>query len=767
MKIGNGCATVTGYRPPRTTGTQVLGKAGARFDTRSQNNGLIVLVSRCGHAADFSAKEKDEASPTNRFRRSLVIPSFPNLSGGEVFLCPPSELVSKSTVPHGTPSAVQKMIQQMKNTVPILAVAIAAASSAFGQSTNSPAPEVVIELPEIVVTAARLPGTTVPIADYAGNVSIITRSEIEASPAFTLQDLLAQEVGFTPLDTVGYGTQTARFSMRGFGEKAGTLILVDGVRINDAGDGFFLWNSVPIENIQRVEIIRGGASTIYGEGAAAGVINIVTKEPSRKPLAGSLRFSAGNHGIYNGHVELSGTRKGFNFRFNADREEWAGWREGANFRSWNLGGRLGSTLPIGKLTLSYSFHSQYSENPDILTAAAFLANPRQVGATQFTFENEIHRVTLGYQQQIESGWNLGANIHVQSYDTSGTGFAKIVTEQPSMGFITQASREDEVFGRENNLTFGAEMRRQDFVQTGFGTTIHDDISYGVFAENKHHLPKQSRITAGIRFDVRESSIVVPVFLAPSIKTDKRNSELSYKFSLDHDFSEETMAWISWSLAYRLPSANDTVSSSPMFPSNPNLLPIRSRTLEAGLRTDTSKLLSGSLTCYYSRVGDDIFTETVTTGANANADTLRKGVELSLKSRPTQMLSLYLNGSFVDAQFDGGTFDGNRLVQVPEWQISSGISLHPNANWTLSLNNIYVGDQVRFFDVPNSLPKNSYNVMNAKVSYRWNQFETYASINNLLDRVYEQSGTSAFGGAGPISHNPVPGINFRFGVNATF
>lgn len=69
VRIGNGCATVTGYRPPRATGTQVHGKAGARFEARSQDNGPFVLVSRGSDVADFSAKEKDEAGPANRFRR--------------------------------------------------------------------------------------------------------------------------------------------------------------------------------------------------------------------------------------------------------------------------------------------------------------------------------------------------------------------------------------------------------------------------------------------------------------------------------------------------------------------------------------------------------------------------------------------------------------------------------------------------------------------------------------------------------------------------
>lgn len=100
---------------------------------------------------------------------------------------------------------------------------------------------------------------------FPANVTVISREAIAQSPAFTLPELLRQQVGFTSLDTVGFAGQQSQFSLRGYADKAGTLILVDGVRANDAGGGFFLWNSVPLAAIERVEIIRGGASTIYGE----------------------------------------------------------------------------------------------------------------------------------------------------------------------------------------------------------------------------------------------------------------------------------------------------------------------------------------------------------------------------------------------------------------------------------------------------------------------------------------------------------------------
>ena len=176
------------------------------------------------------------------------------------------------------------------------------------KQTNAP-----VTLPAVVVTATRLPEETVAVEKVPAHVTVITRETIAQSPAFTLPELLRQQVGFTSLDTVGFAGQQSQFSLRGYGDKAGTLILLDGVRVNDAGGGFFLWNSVPLAAIERVEIVRGGASTIYGEGAAAGVINIITQEAANKPFSGSVGASGGNLGFYQGNFTLSGRTNAFSY----------------------------------------------------------------------------------------------------------------------------------------------------------------------------------------------------------------------------------------------------------------------------------------------------------------------------------------------------------------------------------------------------------------------------------------------------------------------
>jgi iron complex outermembrane receptor protein len=637
------------------------------------------------------------------------------------------------------------------------------------KQTNAP-----VQFPPLVVTATRLPEQTVAVEKVPANVTVITRETIAQSPAFTLPELLRQQVGFTSLDTVGFAGQQSQFSLRGYGDKAATLILVDGVRVNDAGGGFFLWNSVPLTAIERVEIIRGGASTIYGEGAAAGVINIITKEAASKPLSGSVGASVGNLGYYQGNFTLSGRTNAFSYVITGSRNEWAGWRDGANYRGWNFLAKPAVETPAGRFTFSYQFHDDYSENADVLTPAQFAANPRQRGATQFTFEQELHRGWIDYHKTFEGAWTVNAKAFATRDNGFGTGFARVTTVQPSYGGTVQVDWKTEPWQRANTLVFGGEVVRQEFVQTivGFGTTttVIDSTTLGFFAQDTLQLAPKLSLAAGVRFDHRSAFLDIPNLFPPPppFTGSKENNVWSPKASLNYEFAVKSSAWVSLSQAYRLPSANDVVSGDPRFASNPALAPVNARTIEVGLRSGQHQLLGGSLAYYHSWVGNDIFSDPTFPGGsgNNNADAIRQGVELTLNSKPAEWVDVDFSTAWSDAHFTSGAYAGQRQVLVPDWQLNGGVNFRPATGWLWRVETVYVTGQRHFNDLPNALSENTYTVVNTKLSYQWRNLTTYAAVNNLLDRLYEQFPTyNTFVTA--FRHNPAPGINFRLGVTATF
>ena len=347
------------------------------------------------------------------------------------------------------------------------------------------------------------------LENFSGNATVISAKEIAASPAFTLPELLRQQAGFVLNDSAGFGAHLAPFSLRGYGEKTGTLVLVDGVRMNDAGTGFFQWNSVPLQNIERVEIIRGGASTIYGEGAAGGVINIVTKDAAAKPFAASATPEVGNLGYYSGQLQFSGRTNIFSYSAVAERKEWSGWRDNSAFRDWNAQAKIGADTAAGKFTLGYTFHSEHSEDAGQLTAAQFQSNPRQSGLFRFVYTDDVHRGSLDWAKEFAGGWSASAKVHGQIYDAgfpapnpanSGTG------RETMFGGVWQVRQQAEWFGHDNVFTFGGEAMQDDFKQQ-FGAsdpTIDNSTVWSGFVQDAFKLTRTTTLTGGLRFDRRSS-----------------------------------------------------------------------------------------------------------------------------------------------------------------------------------------------------------------------------------------------------------------------
>ncbi len=640
-------------------------------------------------------------------------------------------------------------------------------------------PPVVFELPEITVTAARLPDVEAPLSRIAANVSVIGRDRIESSPAFSLSDLLRTEAGFALFDnSSGFGAHLAGFGLRGFGEKAGTLVLVDGVTANEGGGGGFFWNSVPLENIERVEIIRGGGSAVYGAGAAAGVINIVTRDAATKPLSMEASGGGGNLGFNMGSLRLSGTTNRFDYRVTGGRQEWSGWRDFSHFRAWNAGAELGYTSGIGRFSIGYDFHTEYSENPGTLTTAQYAANPGQSapGAfSRFVFDDELHRGTLNYSGSFGSGWCVSSKLYHQEYATQFLAFGG-VGDESSTGGLIQAAWESELFGGENTLTFGSEGRAQFFSQQ-FGAaapSAYDSTAFGAFVKDSITFRTGTTLSAALRYDRQEARLdnVFAPFPAAPFTGDRENNGWSPNVSLVQDVAKDTEIWASFSQAYRFPSYNDVVAATPTFVSNKDLVPLKARTIEAGVRTRADERLSGSLTFFRSWIDNDIFTDPALAfgfSQNSNSEAIRQGVELSLQSRLCRRASLFANTAYIDAHFDGGPYAGNRQVLVPEWQFSSGLLLKPFERWSLTLENLYVTGQVRINDAVNAQSRNAYNVVNARLAYKRDRVTGWLAINNLLDRRYEQSPAASLPGLGPQTpaHNPAPGLAFQLGMKVAF
>ena len=164
---------------------------------------------------------------------------------------------------------------------------------AWGAVTDTPVPggvEEAVRLDPVVVSASRVEQR---LRDVPANVTVITREDIEHSPARTVDDLLRQIPGFSLFrrssSLVTHPT-TQGVSLRGIGPSgvSRTLVLLDGIPLNDPFGGWVYWNKVPLESVERIEVTRGGGSGVWGNYALGGVINIITKRPEARVAQAKL-----------------------------------------------------------------------------------------------------------------------------------------------------------------------------------------------------------------------------------------------------------------------------------------------------------------------------------------------------------------------------------------------------------------------------------------------------------------------------------------------
>ena len=192
-------------------------------------------------------------------------------------------------------------------------LALLAAFPALAQSQR------VAMLEAVVVTASRVP---VPVTDVIADVSVIDRSVLDQTGQGSLGDILAQQPGVQLSSNGGYRSTTGVF-LRG-ATSSQAIVLIDGVRVGSATTGAAAFENMPLERIERIEILRGAASALYGPDAVGGVIQIFTRAPSDDTLKLSANVGAGSDGQRQAGASLRGRSGAIGYSLGVSREKASG-----------------------------------------------------------------------------------------------------------------------------------------------------------------------------------------------------------------------------------------------------------------------------------------------------------------------------------------------------------------------------------------------------------------------------------------------------------
>lgn len=594
----------------------------------------------------------------------------------------------------------------MPNTLRI-AVALATA----GLAGVLQASEEVIELEEVVVTASR---TAQSVDEALAPVTVITREDIERSQATSVPELLSKTPGMQLATNGGAGSLSSIY-LRGT-NTAQTLVLVDGQKINSVNLGVPPIQYLDPEDIERIEIVRGPRSSLYGADAVGGVIQIFTRKGEGKPHL-KIKAAGGSRNTGEYGISLNGKSDGLRYNLGMNIYETGGYNftmpkengdEDDAYRNKSAFGSIShpfsDNLEVGIAFSHSEGKSEYDNNPSYPSSMTQPFNLfRVTNASSFAnlTVNEIwsSRIDLGYAEEHTQG-------KTESYSTGATSDSYW---SESERFST--SWKNDIAWHENQLlTAGIDYSDERYD----GSTAYlEDSRYnaGVFVQNHSSFGNQD-VQVALRRDKNE---------AYGYNT---TGSASYGLALSNEMSFTA----SYGTAFRAPTLGDLY-----YPGydNPNLKPEKSENFEVGLK-GVLAVADWSVSLYQNNMEDMIATDSTYTPINIDQARIR-GIELTVKTRAMGW-DVNSSVSFLNPENRSGVNEGKVLLYRAKELFTLDFDKQFNQ---LGLGATFRAQGKSYANAANTTEVAGFGTVDLRMSYRLtSEVKTGLKVVNLFDKEYQ-------------------------------
>jgi iron complex outermembrane receptor protein len=594
-------------------------------------------------------------------------------------------------------------------------------------------------------------------------------------------DLLRREEGLIVKDLYGSGTKSV-VDMRGFARGVNTAVLIDGRKVNAIDLSGVDWNLIPLENIERIEVVRGSGSVLYGDNAMAGVINIITKKgKSVKPelsLDAQLKSYKGNKETFT----VGGATERINYFLLLGHGETDGYRDRSSFNTNDASSNI--TVNITKklyLDLKAGYHKDRQQLPGGLTKSELEDDRRQT--TQPEAGVSTRQRYYGFDLVFSPDWGeLQAGYTFNNREFTDM----MVGEFGGIPYTSNTKRDTDtnelrlkltvrkdIFDLKNILVTGIDYSRSKvsnnnvFDFFGPSTTLSDikKRETGLYIEDELFLSKKWVLTAGYRYAFGKFEDKVTSFSTESGSQDFNESAL--KAGLTFNYFEGSKIFAAYSRSFRLPATDELFAFDGTVV---NLEPENADTYEIGIAHSFNKIHQVRLTAFYMDVKNELFLDPAIgfLGENRNIDqTKHQGVEFGLTSKPFDFISLFGNFTYADVRFKSGAYDGNKIPLSPAYSANFGADMKYKEHLALAVNFLWVGERLIENDVENNkkrLP--SYLTTDAKLSFNYKMITAYIGVNNIFDKEYSEY--AVYGrSSGTTRFYPAPERNYYAGLRLNF
>ncbi|MEW6557516.1 MAG: TonB-dependent receptor [Elusimicrobiota bacterium] len=592
----------------------------------------------------------------------------------------------------------------------------------------------------------------VPVEKTATNITVISEEEIKTSDAKTVGEILENKTGITEVSK--YGTLGATSDLRirsGGGTSKQVLVMVDGRPVNNISLGSANLTEISTENIEKIEVLRGPSSALYGANALGGVINIITKKATTPKPKTEIGLNYGTFNTQNYNFNFSVMPGKADIFLSGSKNLCKGFRENSDYDSTNLSAKIG---------YDFEKYGEFCLNNGVLNSELGVPGSNATPIEKFDNDKERKASSPNATQKDKKFYNqlehkikskettiitkFYQDYHERNYKNPEWS-TDTVNKPQSFGFDTQA---ETVY----NIVFGFEKRFEKYkkLDNKVETIDKKRENFATFIQKIFEFNKLS-LTPGIRYDYN------------SVYKETTNPRLVAVYQLADSIKLSATV----GKAFRAPTFDDLYwPDEGWAKGNPNLKPEKSVGCDFGVEHRLRDILVSKITMFYSDVKDFIQWDPDKNfvWTPLNADVFSKGIELTLENSSIKNLTQNLNYTFLESKGKLSEDVSNipddwyykTLQYTPKHRLNYCLNYSAPAEIKTKLGVEYTHKQ-EWKDwkykggTEHKLP--GYTLVNLRLSKKILQAEVYFSCENIFDKRYVSR-----------ENYPLPGRTFSGGIN---
>ncbi|HWR05572.1 TonB-dependent receptor [Sporomusa sp.] len=625
-------------------------------------------------------------------------------------------------------------------------------------------------LDQIVITANRMP---TELLKTAANVTVITQEDIEKGAYGNLGDVL-RDVNGVIVPTKGFAANNQAILLNGDDR---VLIMIDGRRVGrpegtaNGSSSLDLSTIVSLGNIERIEIVKGGASALYGSDAVGGVVNIITRKGVENKT--TLELGTGSWGLRNYKLSVQRQENDYRVFITADKKsqdyseynvlnpastsgsnkgDTYRWPNNSEFEGQGLTVRVDKEIDSDRsLTLNLEHWSDKGGQP------FDLVDTYQPSVTTHLSNNAAFTYNFDQSTAVPGFARIYSNYHNQNDLIYGANKSRVYGGQYQTGWQVDEA---------NQLIAGVEWTRGTVLESASGYNNKSITNTGVYLQDVYSASDKLTITPGIRYDHHSNF----------------GGQTTPKLSANYSVNPTTDIYVSYNRVFKAPTLDDlyayskpgtdgTYSWGASF-GNPNLEPEKGQVISAGINKKLGNNTTLKTSYFASKITNaidwdnpsDLDGDGLDDYQVLNIDKQKKrGIEVDLHHRFSPLYYTEIGYSYVHVENnDNGTgyVVETANSQPKGYRVKLG---YTGEQWNVNLNGQGVSGRntTRFVD-------SSYWIWNMAVNYKINEnANVYLNAFNITDKAYELISSGTSGTYNGIGNYPMAARNFQLGIRYSF